>query len=228
MTRLVSLLGAAALVPLVAACQPAVNTTLHLSDIIAVGNGDMPRETTSLLQVPMAVERCNAELDTMMAKLGTIVPIRTAYCRATETESYALFESRATLIPSQSERPGGGGLVIEVAAPSSDGERIYELTVVSMTSRAELVEALGLAEADTVPPAIGFMIENDRPEEFGLQFAPVFLDGSPMLPDHGLYLPAREQFEIVLSDVAGAVIAEGNGHMFMTLYPVDQIPAAQR
>lgn len=228
MTRLLALLGAAALVPLVAACQPAIDTTLHLSDIVAVGNGDTPRETTSLLKVPMAVERCHAELEAMMAKLGTILPVRTAYCRTADSESHALFESRATLIPSQSERPGGGGLVIEVAAPSSDGERVYELTVVSMTSRAALVEALELTEADIVPPAIGFRIENDRPEEFGMQFAPVFLDGSPLLPDHGLYLPGREQFEIVLSDVAGAAIAEGNGHMFMALYPLDQTPPVQR
>ncbi len=108
-----------------------------------------------------------------------------------------------------SERPTGDGPVIEVGSMVDNFGTAYELTYLVTGAPS------GSAEPVTM------RLVNDTAQAYGAQFEQVFVGGLPFLEDQAISMLAGEALEVQLSDVSSAVIAAGNGHLFVTFYPID-------
>lgn len=205
-----------ALLPLVAACSPAIITDIALSDIISVGDTGIERWTTARLHIPLhdGVD-CDGRIEGLVTQLATLMPAANGICVMTAGSAHAEVDTSVAIIQSGGERPEKAGLVLEIGA-SIGSDVFYEVTAFSRVTLAEIEDALGLGKA--VDPEIVFGVTNDLGRTMGMQFSSVFLDGEPAMLDQGPIKIDTETSIVVLSDVTTSVIAHGNGDLFMTIY----------
>lgn len=209
-----------ALLPALAACSPAVMTELALSDIIEVGETGKSTTVPAKLHIPLPDGAdCEGEIAAYVQRLAAIMPASGGTCDMTPGTAHALIETTATVIQLQTERPIKAGLVLEVGM-LVDTEPLYELTVHSQVTLEEIMKALEI-DAPANDPEIVFALHNDLGREMGVQFAGVFYNDWPAMPDQGMMMEPAETSIVRLSDVTTTVIAEGNGNMFMTLFDLN-------
>lgn len=208
------------LLPILAACSPSITTDLKLSDIVEVGQTDKPRWASAALRIPLPDGvNCEALISGYVTRLAEIMPATDGTCDMTPGAAYAQVDTSVALIPIESERPEKAGLVIEVGALHDD-HPLYELTVLSRVTLAEIEKQLGL-DTKASDPKIRFLIENDMGREVAMQFSGVFFNDWGAMAQQGILVPDTEINLVQLSDVVTSVIAKGNGDMFMTIYDLN-------
>lgn len=211
------LLLPAAILPLLSACSPAIITDLALSDVIAVGKTGEPRWTSATLHVPLPEGAdCAGQIAAYVAKLAEIMPASGGTCVARPGDTHAEIATEVALIQLERERPEKAGLVLEVRELLDD-HPLYEVTVFSRVTLADIEKQLGLP-AEAKDPEIVFGLANDLGREVGLQFSGVFFDDWPAMADQGIMETELGTSIVKLSDVTTAVIARGDGNMFLTVF----------
>jgi hypothetical protein len=187
-----------------AACTPSVSIDLPLSQVFRVAQ-------TGTVETAQAVVSYRAG----SAGCGAVEALPSGDCIVADGVTSLQQALEITLVPDAGLRPAGADMLIEVVA-RNDRTRGIMLTPVGMFDE---IDAPLDAAGPGIVPQVRFVIGNDTGVDQGLQFEGAFVGGVPFMADAGLHVPAGDRLDVQLSDVASAVLANGNGHMFLQIFP---------
>ncbi len=206
--------------PLLAACAPQVETTIHLADVEKVLADGAALETPAILRVPQPSEDdCQAGLAALVEKLGAIAPVAgKGQCVSRDGDEFAEIETAVQIVGSDAAI-AATGLFALVASRGDGGSVSLSLHVLKPVDDIAGALASGDGVSTDMDPT-RFIIRLDNDTAGPLDVAPgeVFVDGQPHLADGAAVTLARKaQIEIRFSDVAAAYAEQGNHYTFASL-----------
>lgn len=204
--------------PVLAACAPQVESTIHLSDIqkvLATGNAIA---TPATLRIPQpSGDDCKQDLDKLVANLKTVAPISgTAQCIEEGGDAFIEATTAIQIITPTSKIPYANLLGLDVQ-PDTDGNIAMSLDV--FNKRDVTVQKITGDAASGVtldPTKFTIRIDNDTGADIDALPGEVMLDGKPHLAaDPPITIAKGSTIEIGFNDVAIAYMEDGHAYQFM-------------
>ncbi len=214
--------------PLLTACVPQVDATVPLSAVFTAGNDEAAVSVPATLAIPQRDSaQCIEDLPALAASLRTVMPITAApTCSGNDAaQHYAVFATELAIIPLGADRPHGQLFVIEDEASYEGGGESHTLTLLAMRTYAEVAALVGAGTPPAGPipidalPVLTINLSNDTAVPAGIQYFAAFVDGEPVTEESGpLSLEPGGTVIVRLPDVGAAIVAQGNGYRFATIY----------
>jgi hypothetical protein len=203
--------------PLLAACAPQVDSTIHLSDVQKVLSSGTAVAAPATLHIPQpSAEDCKQDLGTLIEKLKALTPITgTPACIEQGGDEYIEATTAIQIVTPASKLAGANLLALEVQ-PDTDGNIAMSLNVLRKVG--DIAEALtGDSASLTLDPTkFTIRIDNDTGADLDALPGEVMLDGKPHLAvDPPITIGKGTQIEIGFNDVAIAYLEDGHAYQFI-------------
>jgi hypothetical protein len=203
--------------PLLAACAPQVESTVHLSDVqkvLATGNAIA---TPATLRIPQPSEDdCKTDLDKLVEKLRALAPIEgTPTCIEQGGDEFIEAITAIQIITPTSKIPYANLLALDLQ-PDADGNIAMSLDVLRKVD--DVAEKLtgDSASLSLDPTKFIISIDNDTGADVDALPGEVMLDGKPHLAiDPPITIGKGSKIEIGFNDVAIAYLEDGHAYQFV-------------
>lgn len=213
--------------PLLAACQPEVESTVYLTDIQSTLDKDEAMTIKATLRIPQSGEDdCKKNLPDLIEKLKTLAPVSgNGQCISKDQHGsgtqLAEIETELQLIKAGTDAPANNLFVIE-AAQTDEGRT--DLTFKMLKPIADVISALQAENPTSVefdPASFIIHLNNDTSGTVELAGNGIFINGKPVLSETGgtVTVDRRGVADVMFSDVASTYLQDGNSYYFVTIGP---------
>jgi hypothetical protein len=206
--------------PLLAACAPQVESTIHLSDVRKVLASGVVISTPATLRIPQGNEDdCKESLGKLVAALKTLTPVQgTPACVEMDGDEFIEATTAIQIVTPASKIAYANLLALNVQ-PDADGNIALRLNVLRKV--ADIAEKLtgDNSSAGTLDPTkFAISIDNDTGADVDALPGEVLLDGKPHLAvDPPITIGKDNTIAIGFNDVAVAYMEDGNAYQFMAV-----------
>lgn len=213
--------------PLLAACQPEVESTVYLTDVQAAGEGGKAMSIPATLRIPQGGEEdCKKALPDLIEKLKALAPVTgKGQCISKDQHGsgtqLAEIETQLQLVAAGSEVDPTNLFVIE-AAMTDEGRT--DLTFKMLKPIGDVITALQAespTQVDFDPASFIIHLNNDTTGAVEMFGNGLFINGKPLLNENGpsVTIDRRGVADVMFSDVASTYVQDGNGYFFLTVGP---------
>ena len=213
--------------PLLAACQPEMETTVYLTDIQnALDKGEAMTVPVTLRIPQSGEEDCKKNLPDLIEKLKALAPVTgKGQCISKDQHGsgtqLAEIETELQLVPAGTDVAAPNLFVL--AAGKTDAGAT-ELTFKMLRPIADVITALNAenpTQVDFDPASFILHLNNDTAGSVTIAANGVFIGGEPVLPETGgsVDIARRKIADLVFSDVASNWVEKGNGYTFAVVTP---------
>ena len=215
--------------PLLAACQPEVESTVYLADVQAALTKGEAISIPATLRIPQSGEdECKEGLAALIEKLKALAPVTgNGQCISKDQHGQgtqlAEIETKLQLVVAGGEVDPLNLFVIEAAATD---EGRADLSFKMLKPIGDVITALQAenpAQVDFDPASFIIHLNNDTDGTVELAGNGIFVNGKPLLPETGgsVSLDRRGVADLMFSDVASTYLQDGHSYYFLTVGPAN-------
>lgn len=204
--------------PLLLNTDPSFTMNFQVNDIAAAIEADEPVDAKGYLQIPMADGICQAHRQMIANDLAQVWPsLDEVECEVTERYSYMRVATEITVAPPDYEGLPTPEIIIEAKHTGPDSPAYARLTLRSTQSILRLLEAMTDNTASIPVLRLSLVIENDSPQPISLSLSPALVENRALEAGTPLQVEPGKDLGFTLSNVASALLAQGDDHQFGTL-----------
>lgn len=203
--------------PLLAACAPQVESTIHLSDVQKVLKTGKAIAAPAILRIPQSTEDdCKNELASLVDKLKDLTPIDgTPSCVQQGGDNFVEATTAIQIATPESKFAYANLMALNVQ-PDSDGNIALSLNVLRKVTSVVQKLTGDTSAVSLDPTQFTITIDNDTGLDVDALPGEVMLDGKPHLAiDPPITIGKGSRVEIKFNDVAVAYLEESNSYQFL-------------